>query len=161
MEKAFDSVWHAGIVYKLIQLNTPTYLLRIIANFLVCRTLRVSINGTLSRQVSLGAGTPQGSVLSPLLYNIFVNDMPLHYQDTRAGQFADDLSKWTSAKRKETNFLKLQKSLNLILDWCRKWRVNLNPSKTQIITFTKTKRPTTLSLTLNKFIIRQNNYNLN
>ena len=115
MEKAFDSVWHAGIVYKLIQLNTPIYLLRIIANFLICRTLRVSISGTLSKLVSLGAGTPQGSVLSPLLYNILNNDMPLHYQDTRADQLSDDLGKWTTAKRKEANFLKLQKLLNLIL----------------------------------------------
>ena len=135
VEKAFDSVWHDGLLYKLLELNIPPYLLRITANFLQDRTIKVKSGTSLSNPVTLNAGTPQGSVLSPTLYNIYVNDMPLEYQDTQAGQFADDVSKYVSSKKIKSNYIKLQHSLDLITAWCNKWRVILNPAKTQILTF--------------------------
>ena len=118
VEKAFDTVWHDGLLYKLLRLGIPPYLLRITANFLQDRSIRIKCGTSLSAPVKLKAGTPQGSVLSPTLYNIYVNDLPLEYQGTQAGQFADDVSKWVSSKKVKSNYIKLQHSLDLITAWC-------------------------------------------
>ena len=70
-EAAFDRCWHSGIMYKLkVNLNLPDRIIRLISSFLTDRTLRVLFEGSLSQTVYLKAGTPQGSPLSPLIYNI-------------------------------------------------------------------------------------------
>jgi hypothetical protein len=76
VEKAFDSVWHNGLCQKIYALGLPTKITRIIASFLRDRSVQVRVQSALSYPVSLKAGTPQGSVLSPLLYLIYVNDAP-------------------------------------------------------------------------------------
>ncbi|GFU19909.1 RNA-directed DNA polymerase from mobile element jockey [Trichonephila clavipes] len=76
VEKAFDRVWHDGLLLKLIELNFPPYIIMIINNFLKNRTFQIKISSTLSRTDYASAGCPQGSLLSPLLYNIFTHDFP-------------------------------------------------------------------------------------
>lgn len=71
IEKAFDSVWHNGLVYKLHQLKFPMHLCRIIHSFCSDRNFTVHANGAQSSQKIIPAGLPQGSVLSPTLYCIF------------------------------------------------------------------------------------------
>jgi len=90
----------------------------------------------MSEAVPLKAGTPQGSVLSPLLYLIYVNDLPLgQVRKVRAGQFADDVDIWTSERSTLYSYRRLQESLDKISAWCAKWRVKLNVGKTQLTTF--------------------------
>ncbi|GFT55630.1 RNA-directed DNA polymerase from mobile element jockey [Trichonephila clavipes] len=64
-EKAFDRVWHDGLIFKLIQLNFPSYIIKIINSYLSDRTFQVKIDKTLSRIAPISAGCPQGSILSP------------------------------------------------------------------------------------------------
>jgi hypothetical protein len=136
VEKAFDSVWHDGIRYKLSRLDLPVKLVRLLSSFLTDRTIRVRTGEQVSQPVSLEAGTPQGSVLSPLLYLIYVNDVPiLPSNNCRGGQFADDLSLWTSYVNKRVVGLRLQRALKEIEKWCSKWRIKINVAKTQFTSF--------------------------
>ena len=90
VEKAFDNVWHNGLRYKIYQLDLRTKLCRWLSDFLVERVIQVKIEGFLSSKAYSKAGVPQGSNLSPLLFLIYVNDMPnpTHHQ-TNKSQFAD------------------------------------------------------------------------
>src|SRR2546426_3053473 len=147
VEKAFDSVWHDGMRYKLTALKLPIKLVRLLSSFLTDRSIRVRVGSELSKPVSLQAGTPQGSVLSPLLFLIYVNDVPIHPSNKcDAGQFADDLSLWTYAKKKKHTFMRLQRALNDIELWCTIWRIKLNVAKTQLDSFPRRKEKLELKL---------------
>jgi hypothetical protein len=74
---AFDKVWHQGLMYKLFMIKVPYYLIKIIANFLNGRTFCVKIEGVKSSIRIIQCGVPQGGVLSPTLFSIFINDIPV------------------------------------------------------------------------------------
>ena len=76
VEKAFDNVWHNRIRYKIFTLDLPTKMTRWLSDFLVGRVIQVNVNRFLSDQISPMAVVPQGSVLSPLIFLIYVNDLP-------------------------------------------------------------------------------------
>jgi hypothetical protein len=138
VEKAFDSVWHDGIRHKLSTpgINLPAKLIRLFSSYLSGRQIRVRVGQATSRAITLQAGTPQGSVLSPTLFNVYVNDIPLRQTATcDGGQFADDVSTWASAKKKQTAMARLQISLRELEPWLKKWRIKVNAAKTQVICF--------------------------
>ena len=138
VEKAFDNVWHNGLRYKIYQLGLPTKLCRWLSDFLVGRVIQVKIEGFLSPKVYPKAGVPQGSNLSPLLFLIYVNDMPspTHHQ-TNKSQFADDANQWAVSKNIDLAAEYLQRDLDKLARWCAKWRIKLNPEKTKVIIFSK------------------------
>ena len=136
VEKAFDAVWHDGLRYKLMQIGLPPGICRILSSFLRDRTVTVKIRDTLSKPVPLRAGTPQGSVLSPLLYIIYVNDAPLGVSNgVRSGQYADDITSWTTSKGPKISQVQIQKTLSAIEKWCYLWHIKINGGKTQLVTF--------------------------
>ena len=130
VEKAFDNVWHNGLRYKIYQLGLPTKLCGWLSDFLVGRVIQVKIEDFSSPQVHTKAGVPQGSNLSPLLFLIYVNDMPnpSHHQ-TNKSQFADDAGQWAVGKSIDLAAEYLQKDLNKLARWYAKWRIRLNPEK--------------------------------
>ena len=140
VEKAFDNVWHNRLRYKIYQLGLPTKLCRWLSDFLVGRVIEVKTEGFLSPKVYPKAGVPQGSILSPLLSLIYVNDMPTpsHHQ-TNKSQFADDAGKWTVSKNIDLASEYLQRDLDKLARWCAKWRVKLNPEKTKVVIFSKSR----------------------
>ena len=135
---AFDNVWHNGLRYKIYQLDLPTKLCRWLYDFLVGRVLQVKIEGFLCPEVYPKARFPHGSNLSPLLFLIYVNDMPnpTHHQ-TNKSQFADDAGQWAVSKNIDSAAEYLQWDLDKLARSCSKWRIKLNPEKTEVIIFSK------------------------
>jgi hypothetical protein len=127
IEKAFDKVWHQGLLYKMHQLKIPKIIAIWVKNFLNNRTFIVKVNGKHSKVRPILAGTPQGTILSPIFFIIYYYDIPLtvpNYQHiSRALLFADDLFKffWDhNLKRKQ---VVLQMYLDSLQEWLSKWRM--------------------------------------
>ena len=97
VEKAFDLVWHNGLRYKLMNSELPNKIIRLMSLFISDRTIAVKINDEMSDKVKFNTGIPQGSVLSPLLFLMYVNDIPVDPMNNQVkiSQFADDLGMWT------------------------------------------------------------------
>ena len=151
VEKAFDNVWHNGLRYKIFQLGLPTKMTRWLSDFLVGRLIQVNVNSFLSNQINPNAGVPQGSLLSPLLFLIYVNDLPPpHHKQNSLSQFADDTAQWAFSLNVKFAANLLQQDLLKLATWCAKWRIKLNPKKTKVIIFSRSllARKAELNLTL-------------
>ena len=138
IEKAFGNVWDNGLMYKIFQLDLPTKMTRWLSDFLAGRVIQVNVNGFLSNQINPKVGVPQDSVLSPLLFLIYVNDLPTpHHKQNSLSQSADDTAQCTfsSKVRFAAKFLE-QDLLNLAM-WYAKWRIKLSHEKTNVITFSR------------------------
>ena len=92
MAAAFEKVWHNGLLFKLLELKVPIYLILIIKSFLENRSFTVKIEGKESGIFFIFCGVPQGGVLSPTLFSIFINNIPLASDEREVTLlFADDL----------------------------------------------------------------------
>ena len=111
---------------------------RWLSDFLVGRVIQVNVNGFLSDKISPVTGVPQGSVLSPLLFLIYVNDLPKpHHRQNSKSQFADDTALWAASKNVQFAAKLMRKDLRKLAKWCAKWRIKLNPEKTKVIIFSR------------------------
>ena len=138
VEKAFDNVWHNGLRYKIYQLGLPTKMTRWPSDFLVGRLIQVKVNSFPSSQINPKTGVPQGSVLSPLLFLIYVIDLPPpHHKQNSLSQFADDTAQWAFSLNVRNAANLLQQDLLKLAMWCAKWRIKLNPKKTKVIIFSR------------------------
>jgi hypothetical protein len=164
IERAFDKVWHDGLVQNLLNLRLNLKFFKLISSFLTNRSCRIKVNRTLSNTVHLKAGVPQGSVLSPLLYIVYCRDFPISdIQRTKTRMFADDTAIWCSQRSSEKATSTVQKELHRIEKWTNHWRVKINPTKSQSILFTfpKARKQRTLftqsRLTINRDVIPKSN----
>ena len=141
ISKAFDRVWHRGLLHKLKAYGFTGNFLHLISSFLSDRHLQVILDGQISKLHGINAGVPQGSLLGPLLFIIFINDLPDNLL-CDVTIYADDttLSVSYSGAENRTHFANLLNSdLQGVLDWGSSWKITFNPDKTQLLTISRSK----------------------
>ncbi|GFT62960.1 RNA-directed DNA polymerase from mobile element jockey [Trichonephila clavipes] len=136
VKKAFDRMWHDGLIYKLILFKFPTYLIKIIHSYLDNRTFNVKLNNVLSSQRPILASTPQGSILSPALCNIYTSDFPTDNNMTVC-LFADDAALLCTRNTVQEAMNLTQNYIYKLELWLTKWRIAINTDKTHAIVFRK------------------------
>ena len=126
-KKAFDKVPHQRLIYKAEQYGIKTVIINWIKSFLNSRTKQVVINGESSECKDVTSGIPQGSVLGPLLFVIFINDLPDQVKSDMY-LFAGDTKVFRRISTKEDEEI-LQEDINEMLKWADKWQREFHPDK--------------------------------
>ena len=138
LTKAFDRVWHAGLLHKLQQIGIQGSIHRLLSSYLEHRTQYVSLEGAESSSLRLHAGVPQGSVLGPLLFLVFINDVAEGLQSD-AFLFADDTSLFLPIPH-NSSYIEaatvINRDLAAIDQWAKRWKVSVHPQKTELMVFT-------------------------
>lgn len=131
--KAFDTINHEILLNKLQDIGIRGITYNLFKSFLEGRTTSVKINNIISNSVEITQGIPQGSILSPTLYNILVNDMNEVLQHSRILIYADDTTIFTIHKDPNTAFEHLQQDFNNITKWCHDNKILINSEKSKLM----------------------------
>lgn len=134
LKKAFDSVDHEILLTKLSKLNLSVYLLNWIRSWLYNRTQFIRYNNSDSRTINVPSGVPQGSILGPLLFVIFINDLPNIVKHSQIMLFADDCKLYRKISSINDHFL-LVSDLYNVSQWCKRNRLSVNLSKCAVMHF--------------------------
>lgn len=135
ISQAFDRVWHQGLLFKL-KSAIPHAHYRVLESYLQDRYFLVKFRNDVTKLHLIQAGVPQGSVLGPVLYQIYTADIPWNASNTVIATYADDTALLATSKNPTTASRRLQESLNSVQEWMRKWRVKANETKSTHVTFT-------------------------
>jgi hypothetical protein len=141
-KSAFDTVWRNGLFYKLLQMGIGGNFLRVLQHMYRNVFYTVKLDGKISTSFKSTVGVKQGCVLSPLLFNLYVSDLPAIFDEscdpvsvndlrTSSLLFADDLVLLSETAKG------LQQCLNKLNEYCKKWGLTINVDKTKILIFNK------------------------
>ena len=150
LEKAYDMVWRKGVLIKLQQFGLGGRIIRWIKDFLSDRTIRVKVDGVLSNTKIVENGVPQGSVISPILFNVSVHDLYKHICHTKICQFADDIAIWKTHRNINLLNKHLQIDLDHIFNWCRQWGFKLSATKSVAVMFSLKSQLKNMSLRISE-----------
>lgn len=141
--KAFDKVPHKRLLHKLEYYGVRNTVNKWISDFLSHRTQQVVLEGVTSSTADVSSGVPQGSVLGPLLFLAYVNDLPDYLSsDVTVRLFADDCMVYRKVSSNADSLL-LQRELDSLQRWECDWLMQFNPPKCQVLTVTNKKKPVT------------------
>ena len=156
ISKAFDRVWHRGLIHKLNAIGIRGPLLRWFEDYLNDREQAVVIKGKMSSYKAVQSGVPQGSVLGPLLFLVYINDIVKDIESL-VKLFADDTSMYLRLNDGVTRTYILNSDITKILDWSRRWKVDFNPSKTELLTIANIRDYYTYPLVFDNSILLETN----
>ena len=135
-KNAFDKVNKAALQIKLHKVGLRGKLVSYIQNFLKDRTFNVRLGNTYSSSYTLDHGLPQGSVLSPTLFLIMINDLFESFHPRfKHSMYADDVAIWYTHSNSTVAYSNMQIALKDIQTWCEKWGLTLSPTKTVAMYF--------------------------
>ena len=160
LKKAFDKVWHTGLLIKLEAAGVTGRTLQWFRNYLSDRYQCVKVNNSISDPVLIHAGVPQGAILSPLLFILYMNDLTsVCAQDNVYGRinlFADDTSMYATHSDPRTLAVYLQDAADRLSQWFCTWSLTVNIEKTGLLILRrKGMQPISLSITLSGKTIKQ------
>ena len=136
--KAFDSVPHMRLMRKIESCGITGQVQKWIKSFLQGRRQRVRVGEAVSGWKKVTSGIPQGSVLGPTLFVLFINDLP-RVVESRVALFADDTKVFREIQSDEDRE-KLQQDIDELLIWSKKWQLPFNESKCKVMHYGKTNR---------------------
>lgn len=133
--KAFDTVSHKLLLHKLYNYGFRGPFHTLLGNFFAGRSQQVSVGNFKSPRVGLKAGVPQGSILSPLLFNLYVNDIATRISTCKMFQYADDTLIISTHLDIHQAVQFLQHDVEQVMDWFSENLFSINASKTKLVFF--------------------------
>lgn len=138
IEKAYDTMWREGLLIKLRKIEINGRMFNWVKDFLMGRQIQVRIGKIFSEKFPVEYGTPQGSIVSPLLFSLMINDVFNGIKDGMGfSLFADDGAIWKRGKNIEFIVKKLQKAIGKVEEWSYKWGFKFSVEKTKTMFFTR------------------------
>lgn len=134
LSRAFDSVWHEGLLLKMQLAGYPRGLLRLLASYFQDRTFRPRAGCFLGDPRPISCGVPQGSILGPKLFVIYTADIP-RVPNVDVATYADDTALLAASIRCERSIALAQSALDAIVTYYARWRLTNNAAKTQALLF--------------------------
>ena len=134
---AFDTVWRQRLLMSMSEQGIPLQIIRWIASFLDNRQARVRFGDGMSKARIMRQGLPQGSVLSPLLFIMYINNLAILLPESEmTSMFADDVSILSTRRSKEEAARAAQKVVDIVVVWSKEWKLTLNSTKSEVSFFT-------------------------
>ena len=158
--KAFDRVWHAGILHKLRSYVISGQLFGLISSFLSNRRFRVVLDGKSSQEYPVNAGVSQGSILSPTFLQLYINDPPDDVISNIA-IYADDTALFSKCDQEFDLWQQVElasefeSDLRNTVDWNRKWFVDFNAGKTQLVSFGRSDNTGGTDVKMDGFVLEE------
>lgn len=147
VSKAFDKVWHTGLLFKMLEAGIHTGLVKLIESFLRERRFRVKLRDSRSGERTMEAGVPQGSLLSPELFKIYTRDLP-KTAGTNLALFADDTAVAARSLAPHIITRRLQEAADELEEWFATWRIQVNANKSAAMFFSKRRREPDREITI-------------
>jgi len=142
ISKAFDKIYHTGLIYKLIKINISPKLIILLRNYLRYRSFTVRVNSDISTPRPIQASIAQGSNLGPTLFLLYMYDLPNRQEDPNfiICQFADDTALIQRFRDANLAIQKLQDKMPELEEWMAKWKMKVNTSKSKLLVIRKLKK---------------------
>jgi hypothetical protein len=143
LEKAFDSMWINGLIKKMNDGGVDPNFTRLIHSYLSKRIIKVKVNSTISTPRTIDSGVPQGSVLGPILFNLYTHDIP-DFQRTKTALYADDMATYAHSYYAQAALTQNQIHVRMLKKYYARWNLKINESKTETIIFARKRTNTKL-----------------
>ena len=159
ISQAFDKVWHAGLLHKFKTYGISGQIFGLISSFLSNRQLRVVLDGKSSQEYPVNASVPQGSILGPTLFLLYINDLPDVICNIAI--YADDTTLYSKCNQASDLWQQLELASELesdlqdTVDWGRKWLVDFNAGKTQLVSFDRSKNTGAIDVKMDGSVLEE------
>ena len=160
ISKGFDRVWHVGLLHKLKSYGISGQIYGLVSSFLSNRWLRVVLDGKSPQEYPVNAGVPQGSILGPTLFLLYINDRPDDVICNTA-IYADDATLYSKCDQASDLWQQLELTSELesdlrdTVDWGRKWLVDFNAGKTQLVSFDRSKNTGAIDVKMDGSVLEE------